>query len=164
MAVGRHGDRAPASGVAGQTLSYTGTYSDPGTGGKETYTFLWIAKNSSGAQVGTATTQNFDFTLAVSFLPQGKQSREQPLEKLTFFSNAVSTSLRIKRLQVLPWDGIIPSRTVEVHPGVVNPQPKRDAPGSCAWSAQWAIHATRSSTERQSSPARCPALSRGCQR
>jgi hypothetical protein len=54
----------PASGVPGQTLHFVGSFTDPGQGGDETYTFAWTAKlNSTGQVVATATTQNFDFTL-----------------------------------------------------------------------------------------------------
>jgi hypothetical protein len=54
----------PASGVAGLTLHYVGSFTDPGQDGDETYTFAWTAKlNSTGQVVASATTQNFDFTL-----------------------------------------------------------------------------------------------------
>jgi hypothetical protein len=54
----------PASGVPGQTLHFVGSFTDPGQGGDETYTFAWTAKlNGTGQVVASATTQNFDFTL-----------------------------------------------------------------------------------------------------
>jgi hypothetical protein len=56
----------PNSGVSGQTLSYTGSFTDPGQDGNETYTFLWTAKNSSGTVIQSGTDQNFNFALPTS--------------------------------------------------------------------------------------------------
>jgi hypothetical protein len=63
----------PASGVAGQTLHFVGSFTDPGQGGDETYTFAWTAKlNSTGQVVASATTQNFDFTLPIGNGPAAR--------------------------------------------------------------------------------------------
>jgi hypothetical protein len=53
----------PASGTPGQTLSYTGNFTDPGQGGDETYTFSWTVKNSGGTVIATGSNQTFSFTL-----------------------------------------------------------------------------------------------------
>jgi hypothetical protein len=53
----------PLTGVPGESLSYTGNFSDPGEAGGETYTFTWKAtKSGSTTPVQTGTDQNFCFT------------------------------------------------------------------------------------------------------
>jgi PKD domain/RTX calcium-binding nonapeptide repeat (4 copies) len=53
----------PASGVPYELLSYTGNFTDPGSGG-ETYTFAWKATGPGGF-ILTGTGQNFSFTPTV---------------------------------------------------------------------------------------------------